>query len=98
MCLSETWLNSTWSDNELHIDGYNVKRRDRDDSQRGGGTAIYYSTKFMARQLSDLSIPDIETVWLELTPRTARKPSYALFINHLMLILMRLKRTLFYDN
>ena len=67
VCLSETWLNSTWSDTELHIDGYNIIRRDRDDSQRGGGSAIYYSTKFMARQRSDLFIQDIESVWLELT-------------------------------
>ena len=27
ICFSETWLNSTWSDNELHIDGYNIIRR-----------------------------------------------------------------------
>ena len=91
ICLSETWLNSTWSDNALHIDGYNIIRRDRDDSQRGGGTAIYYSMNFMARQRPDLSITDIETVWLELTLPTARKPSYARFINHLTLSLMRLK-------
>ena len=37
MCLSETRLNSTWPDTELRIDGYNILR-DRDDSQRGGGT------------------------------------------------------------
>lgn len=73
MCLSETWLNSTWSDTELHIDGYNIIRRDCDDSQRGGGSAIYYSTKFMARQRSDLSIQDIETVWLELTLPNRKK-------------------------
>lgn len=80
MCLSETWLNSTWSDNELHIDGYNIIRRDHDDSQRGGGTAIYYSTKFMARQRSDLSIPDIETVWLELTlPNRKKTPICSLY-------------------
>ena len=71
--LSETWLNSTWSDTELHIDGYNITRRDRDDSQRGGGTAIYYSTKFTARQRSDLFIQDIETVWLELTLPNRKK-------------------------
>ena len=73
MCLSETWLNSTWSDTELHIDGYNIIRRDRDDSQRGGGTAINYSTKFTARQRSDLFIQDIETVWLELTLPNRKK-------------------------
>ena len=73
MCLSETWLNSSWSDNELRIDGYNIIRRDRDDSQRGGGTAIYYSKKFMARQRSDLSTPDIEAIWLELTLPNRKK-------------------------
>ena len=72
-CLSETWLNSTWSDTELHIDGYNIIRRDRDDSQRRGGTAIYYSTKCTARQRSDLFIQDIETVWLELTLPNRKK-------------------------
>ena len=73
MCLSETWLNSTWSDIEVHIDGYNIIRRDRDDSQRGGGTAIFYSTKFMARQRLDLFVQDIETVWLELTLPNRKK-------------------------
>ena len=73
MCLSETWLNSTWSDTELHIDGYNIIRRDRDDSQRRGGTAKYYSTKFTARQRPDLFIQDIETVWLELTLPNRKK-------------------------
>ena len=66
MCLSETWLNSTWSDAELHIDGYNIIRTDQNNSQRGGGTAIYYNTKLMARQRSDLA-QDIETTWLEIT-------------------------------
>ena len=46
--------------------GYNIARRDCDNSQRGD-TAIFYSTKFMARQRSDHFIQDIETVWLELT-------------------------------
>ena len=72
MCLSETWLNSTWSDAELHIDGYNIIRTDRNDSQRGGGTAIYYNTKRMARQRSDLA-QDIKTTWLEITLPNQKK-------------------------
>ena len=91
ICLSETWLNSTWSDNELHIDGYNIIRRDRDDSQRGG-TAIYYSTNFMARQRSDLSIPDIETVWLELTLPNRKKTLICSLYKPPDLILTRLKQ------
>ena len=68
MCLTETWLNSKWSDSELHIDGYNIIRSDRDDSQRGGGTAIYYNSKLMARQRTDINPDlDIEATWLEIT-------------------------------
>ena len=52
MCLSETWLNSTWSDAELYIDGYNIIRTDRNDSQRGGGTAIYYISMELDDRLS----------------------------------------------
>ena len=78
-CLSETWLNSTWSDAELHIDCYNIIRTDRNDSQRGGGTAIYYNTKLMARQRSDLN-QDIETTWLEITFSNQKRPLFARFI------------------
>ena len=35
-CLNETWLNSSWRDGELTVEGYNVLRKDRQDDQRGG--------------------------------------------------------------
>ena len=41
ICLNETWLNSSWHDGELWVEGYNLVRKDRKDDQRGAGTAIY---------------------------------------------------------
>ena len=38
--MSETWLNSTWTDPELAIDNYTIYRYDRNDA-KGGGVAIY---------------------------------------------------------
>ena len=66
ICLTETWLNSTWTDSELELNGYNLVRDDRVDSQRGGGTAIYYATKLNACQRTNLLRPDIEATWLEI--------------------------------
>lgn len=68
MCLTETWLNSSDSNDEIHIDGYNIIRTDRDDVHRGGGTAIYYNAKLNARQRTDINAElDIEATWLEVT-------------------------------
>jgi hypothetical protein len=40
MCISETWLNSNFSDKFLKIDGYNLVRKDRLE-KRGGGVCMY---------------------------------------------------------
>lgn len=53
--ISESWLRSTVTDDVLHVDGYNVFRCDR--KARGGGVAIYVSTKFNASILCCQSIP-----------------------------------------
>lgn len=67
ICLSETWLNSSWCDAELSIEGYNLVRKDRKADQRGGGTAIYYKSNLVARPGTDISSDDVESVWLEFT-------------------------------
>ena len=66
-CLNETWLNSSWHDGELSIVGYNLVWKDRKDDQRGGGTAIYYKSKLVARRRTDISSIDVEALWLEFT-------------------------------
>ena len=42
--MSETWLNSTWTDPDLAIDNYTIYRYDRNDA-KGGGVAIYIKKK-----------------------------------------------------
>ena len=66
-CLNETWLNSSWHNGELSILGYNLVRKDRKDDQRGGGTAIYYKLKLVARRRTGISSIDVEALWLEFT-------------------------------
>ena len=61
LCLSETWLNETWTDTELCIDDYNIIRMDR------AGAAIYYNSKFMARQRHNIFSSGFDSVWLELS-------------------------------
>lgn len=46
--MSETWLNSTWSDPELEIDNYTIYRYDRNDA-KGGGVAIYIKNLLICR-------------------------------------------------
>ena len=67
MCLSETWLNETWTDTELVIDDYNIIRMDRAGARRGGDAAMYYNIKFMARQRNDIFSSGFASVWLELS-------------------------------
>ena len=38
--ITETWLDSSIKDSEIHLDNYNIFRNDRADS-RGGGVLLY---------------------------------------------------------
>ena len=41
--INETKLNSTIKDNKVHLPGYDVVRKDRENNGRnGGGICIYY--------------------------------------------------------
>ena len=66
-CLNETWLNCSWRDAELGIGGYNFIRNYRKDERRGGGTAIYFKSNFIARPRSDIFSSELKTIWLEIT-------------------------------
>ena len=53
--VSETWLNSTWNDHELNIQGYQLFRQDRETTvaskaPNGGGVAIYAKPRFTAEE------------------------------------------------
>ena len=90
MCLNETWLDSTWTDSELSIDGYNLIRTDRADSQKGGGNAIYYNKKLMARQRTELN-QNAEATWLEIIFPNRKKALVCSLYRRLVLTIIALK-------
>ena len=61
LAITETWLDNSWSDNELVITGYN---RDRKASQ-GGGIIIYTHNSLSAERRSDLESELIEQISIE---------------------------------
>lgn len=66
ICLNETWLNPSWTDSELQVEGYNLIRADRTGNQRGSGTANYFSTELIGHPRLHLISNELEAVWLDL--------------------------------
>ena len=66
--LTETWLNSSISDCELEIQGYDIHRYDRDlgGTKCGGGGILVYTLSnrtFEQMPAWSLCTPDLEWVW-----------------------------------
>lgn len=51
VCISETWLNKSISDEVIAIDGYNIIRNDRTHSQ-GGGICVYFKNDLRCKAVS----------------------------------------------
>ena len=73
LCLNETKIDSTVSDNDLSIPGYTPHRQDR--TAHGGGTLIYVSDVLHAKKVSRISRKEHEAIWIEVKPKKA-KPVY----------------------
>ena len=63
-CLTETWLNDGTIDDLIHIPGYSVHRRDRQDGRQGGGVAVYVKQGIPCTLLSQLNHTSLEVLWL----------------------------------
>ena len=62
---SETWLSADIKNNEISIDGYHPPvRKDRSDDPHGG-VAIYVKNSLICKERHDLSISQLEAVWIE---------------------------------
>lgn len=69
LSLNETWLDESFDDSELHVQGYNLHRTDR--NRHGGGTLLYISEKFNFIHRSDIQTPELEATWIQLNlPKT----------------------------
>ena len=65
--LSETWLNSSVSNDALYIPGYYpLVRLDRPHGKRGGGVAFYVSSSIGFKRRHDLEINELEVLSIEL--------------------------------
>ena len=76
--IAETFLNDSWSDASLAMEKYTLFRSDR-LANRGGGLLVYVPAHLPISRRSDLEMPGIETIWLELRyPRS--RPSLFSFV------------------
>ena len=69
ICITETWLDGTVFDSEIHIDNYSVRRREK--NRHGGGVCLYIRSDLAFNGLDELWHDEIEAVWIELLlPKT----------------------------
>ena len=74
LAINETKLDSTIKDNEVHLPGYDVVRKDRENNGRhGGGVCIYVRSNINFQTRADLSPSDIECLTIEIS-RPRSKP------------------------
>ena len=74
LCLNETRLDNTITNDEIAIIHYTVIRNDR--NRNGGGVAIYISNHISFSVLDDLLTPCLEILWLEI--KLSNKKSFIL--------------------
>ena len=74
LAINETKLDSAIKDNEVHLPGYDVVRKDREINRRhGGGVCIYVRSNINFQICADLSPSDIECLAIEVS-RPRSKP------------------------
>ena len=69
ICLSETWLDDSVTDNEIALPNYSIVRKDR--NRHGGGVCLYIRSDLSFNVRSDLHTSTLEAVWIDLLlPKT----------------------------
>lgn len=66
ICISESKLNDSISDSSISIDGYRQPLRKDRPTNNGGGLVIYIKNNIHYKRRSDLELPNIETIWVEI--------------------------------
>ena len=77
LCLSETWLNRSVTDNMVSINGYNLIRADRNAESgklTSGGILVYYKNNLDVSMVNDLCVcsPSNEILWVKLKLKQTR--------------------------
>lgn len=68
ICITESHLNETVDDNDLLIENFSnvIFRKDR-YLRPGGGIVIYHKDTIIMKRRTDLEVPDLELLWVEIT-------------------------------
>ena len=64
ICLTETWLSHSTSDDSLKIDEFKLYRSDQ-QADNYGGVCVYIKENVHSRRRTDLEILNIECIWVE---------------------------------
>lgn len=70
LAVNETRLDDTVSNQMIHIDGYDIVRRDR--NRRGGGVCLYIRGTFNYTRRHDVVDVDIEAVCVEINRHNSK--------------------------
>ena len=65
IAFNKTRLDSSFTDSMIHLDGYNMIRKDR--SRKGGGVCMYLRSSINYKIRSDLKLSELEAVCVEIT-------------------------------
>ena len=69
LAISESWLDSSITDEEIKIDGYSLIRGDR--NRNGGGVCLYIKNNIPHNRRMDLNTSSLESLWIDLLfPKT----------------------------
>jgi hypothetical protein len=64
ICLSETWLDNTITDDMVKIPGYMIHRKDRPGNS-AGGAGLYITENIPNRRADEFEFPEIDLLWVE---------------------------------
>ena len=65
LCITETWLRNTISDNIIQIPNNNVARKDRENSSHGGVCVLVHQNIHI-NHLVELQSPNLEVIWIKI--------------------------------
>ena len=69
ICISESWLDNSISNNEIEIPDYSIERCDR--NRNGGGVCLYIRNTLAYNSRIDLHYNNLEAIWIDLLlPKT----------------------------
>ena len=64
IAITETWFDSSMTDAEVALHGYNIKRKDR--NANGGGVCIYIKDTLAFNPQTDLDNEHLEALWIDI--------------------------------